>query len=65
MSLGIVVAAIAGHGAMDIVHHRIIDNAGIPTWWSGFCSSIDIVIAVYLAALIVRRGKSGAANSQV
>lgn len=68
VSLWIVVAAIAGHGAMDLVHHHIIDNAGIPTWWPGFCSSIDIVIAVYLAALILLRGKSGAggaAKSQV
>ena len=29
----IVVAGLAGHGAMDAVHGYVIQNAGVPAWW--------------------------------
>ena len=51
-SLWIVVMALAGHGVMDIFHGRVIDNPGVPTFWPAFCSSYDLVAAVYLAWLI-------------
>jgi hypothetical protein len=56
-SLWLVVVALAGHGAMDAVHHLLIDNAGVPPWWPGFCAAFDVVAALYLAVLLVRRGE--------
>src|SRR3546814_14546835 len=37
-SLWLVVVALAAHGAMDLVHHRFIDNPGVPSWWPGWCA---------------------------
>lgn len=53
-SLWLVAAALAAHGLMDMVHHRFIDNPGVPAFWPGFCAAYDIVAAVYLAVLISR-----------
>ncbi len=52
-SLWLVVAALAAHGAMDLVHHHLISNPGVPAWWPGFCFGYDLVAAAYLALLIV------------
>lgn len=49
----LVVAALAGHGAMDLVHHYLIANPGVPAFWPGFCSTYDFAAAAYLAALLV------------
>jgi hypothetical protein len=58
-SLWIVVAALAAHGAFDLIHGRLIDNPGVPTFWPGFCSAYDVVAAAYLAWLMSRaRGVS-------
>ena len=54
-SLWLVAAALAGHGAFDAVHGRLIANPGVPTWWPAFCGSYDVVAAGYLALLLVRR----------
>lgn len=51
----VLVAALAGHGAFDLVHHRLIDNPGVPDFWPGFCMSFDVVAAAYLAVLLVYR----------
>jgi vacuolar-type H+-ATPase subunit I/STV1 len=59
-SLWIVVAALAGHGLMDLVHGRFIDNPGVPVWWPGFCSAYDVCAAAYLAWLL----KSGRVRVQ-
>ena len=56
-SLWLVVAALAAHGAMDLVHGHLVDNAGVPLWWPGFCSAADIVLAAYLAVLLLLRGE--------
>ncbi len=54
-SLWIVAAALAGHGLFDLVHSALIENPGVPLWWPGFCSSIDITLGAYLALLLVKR----------
>ena len=54
-NLWLVVAALAGHGAFDLVHPHIITNAGVPTWWPMFCMSYDVTAALYLAWLLARR----------
>ena len=55
-SLWIVVAALAGHGIFDLVHHLVIHNPGVPAWWPAFCSAYDVTAALYLAWLLRRRG---------
>ncbi|MEQ9561890.1 MAG: hypothetical protein RLN69_05165 [Woeseiaceae bacterium] len=53
----ILVAALAGHGAFDLVHHRLIVNPGVPDFWPGFCMAFDVVAAAYLAVLLVQRSR--------
>jgi len=47
------VAGLAGHGVFDLFHAALIVDPGVPAWWPAFCSSYDIVAALYLAALIL------------
>jgi hypothetical protein len=54
-SLWYIVAGLAMHGALDLVHGALINNPGVPAWWPGFCLSFDVAAAAYLAALVVRR----------
>ena len=54
-SVWIVVAALVGHGLMDIVHHEIIANPGVPAWWPGFCMAFDVVAGGLLAVLLLTR----------
>src|SRR6185503_1448632 len=51
-SLWIVAAALAGHGALDMVHGAIVSNPGVPAWWPSFCAAYDVTAPVYLAWLI-------------
>lgn len=57
----IVVAGLALHGVFDFIHRTVITNPGVPEWWPGFCLSIDLAMAVYLAVLILVRKASQAA----
>jgi hypothetical protein len=54
-NLCLTVAALAAHGAMDLVHYHLIINPGVPSWWPGFCSAVDITLALYLALCIIFR----------
>jgi hypothetical protein len=54
-SLWIVVAALAGHGVLDLFHSRLITDPGVPAWWPAFCMTYDVVAAGYLAWLLYRR----------
>lgn len=56
-SLWLIVAALGAHSAMDVIHHNIVTNAGVPLWWPGFCSIVDVTAATYLAICIRRRGE--------
>lgn len=53
-SLWLVVAALAGHGFLDLFHGQLIANPGVPVWWPAFCLAYDEVAAGYLAFLLVR-----------
>ncbi len=53
-SLWIAAAGIAGHGIFDLIHDYVIFNPGVPDFWLGFCSSIDIVLGLYLAWMLWR-----------
>jgi hypothetical protein len=54
-SAWIVVAALAGHGVFDAVHHHLIENAGVPPWWPAWCLAYDVGAAAVLGWLL-RRG---------
>jgi len=54
-NLWLVVAALGGHGVFDFFHHTFIRNPGVPVWWPGFCLSFDVLAAIFLAVLLVRR----------
>ena len=54
-SLWLVAAALGGHGAFDLVHARLIDNPGVPAFWPMFCMSYDVVAAICLGWLLIRR----------
>lgn len=54
-NLWLVLAALVGHGVFDLVHHLFIDNPAVPHWWPGFCMAVDLILAVYLGGLLVRR----------
>jgi hypothetical protein len=57
-TLWLVAAALAAHCAMDLVHHHLVENAGVPLWWPGFCAAFDVIAAAYLALRLTLGGKS-------
>jgi hypothetical protein len=63
-SLWLVVAALAGHGALDLVHDRLVSNPGVPTWWPSFCLAYDVFLACILARLL-RRGAIPARDAEL
>jgi hypothetical protein len=52
-NIWLVVAALVGHGSFDFVHHRYIDNPGVPHWWPGFCLAFDALLGVFLAVRLI------------
>ena len=54
-SLWLIVAALVAHGVFDFIHHRLIQNPGVPVWWPGFCLSFDVLAGAFLAMLLIRR----------
>jgi hypothetical protein len=47
-------AAMVGHGVFDFFHHLLIDNAGVPTYWPGFCLAFDAIFGGYVAVVLSR-----------
>jgi hypothetical protein len=54
----LIVAALATHGLMDMVHHLMIDNRGVPGWWPSFCAAFDLTAALWLGWTTGRRRNS-------
>jgi len=46
---------IAAHGVLDLVHHVIIQNPGLPPWWPAFCMSVDILLGLWVIGLLRTR----------
>jgi hypothetical protein len=63
-SLWLVVAGLAGHGALDFVHAHVIANPGVPLFWPDFCMSYDVVAAGYLAALLMIASRNGSEGTR-
>jgi hypothetical protein len=54
-NLWCIVAGLAGHGAFDFIHSRLIANPGVPEYWPAFCGAFDVGFAACLAGLVLRR----------
>ena len=50
----LVFAALVGHGIFDFVHRFVIDNPGVPHWWSSFCLAFDALLGTFLAVRLIR-----------
>lgn len=53
-NLWLVVAALAGHGVLDVFHGAVVANPGVPQWWPPFCLAYDVGAAGFLAWLLMR-----------
>ena len=42
---------IFAHGLFDLVHHTLIEDAGVPDWWPAFCGSLDVVLGLWVMGL--------------
>ncbi len=42
---------IAAHGVFDLLHHLIIQNPGVPSWWPTFCFSVDVLLGLWVIGL--------------
>ena len=51
-TLWITAAGLIGHGVFDVLRRDMIHNPGVPEWWIGFCSSIDLAMGAYLIWLL-------------
>jgi hypothetical protein len=50
----LVVAGLAAHGVLDLFHHSVVSNPGVPPWWPAFCMTYDLSAAVFLAFTLLR-----------
>jgi hypothetical protein len=53
----IAVAALAGHGVMDLFHHHLVHNTGVPQAWPGFCASFDLTAGALVALVMLARAR--------
>lgn len=58
-SLWIVMGGLFVHGIFDMVHDRILANAGTPAWWPAFCAAFDVTAAAYSALRLNKVSLSG------
>ncbi|MDD5052866.1 MAG: hypothetical protein PHO27_09085 [Sulfuricurvum sp.] len=42
------------HAVYDFIHDYLFSNAGIPVWWPYFCSSVDIIMGIYILYFAIR-----------
>jgi hypothetical protein len=48
---------ITAHGLFDLVHHVLIEDPGVPTWWPSFCGSIDVALGLWVVTITRSRAK--------
>ncbi len=56
-SMWLVAAGIAGHGVFDFIRPALIENAGVPVWWPGFCGTVDVLLGPWLALQLYRSNR--------
>lgn len=42
---------IVAYGLFDLVHYTMIEDAGVPDSWPGFCGSLDVVLGLWVIGL--------------
>ncbi|WP_309645301.1 alpha/beta fold hydrolase [Phenylobacterium sp.] len=52
-NLWLVVAALLGHAAFDLIHPDLFASTGAPRWWPMFCLTFDVTAAFCLAARLM------------
>ena len=52
---GWVVVGLLLHGIFDLLHGRMVDNRGVPSWWPPFCLTYDFAAAAWLGCALFRR----------
>ncbi|MDB5439210.1 MAG: hypothetical protein JWM33_1637, partial [Caulobacteraceae bacterium] len=63
-NLWLVVAALLGHGVLDVFHGSLVPNPGVPSWWPAFCLTFDLVAATNLASRMYLRGEEAPARER-
>ncbi len=63
-NLWVVAAGTVGHGLFDFVHHRAIDNPGVPAFWPGFCGAFDVVFGAWIAFRLLKGGLAARAREE-
>jgi hypothetical protein len=58
-NLWLVVAALLGHGGLDLAHDRLLSNPGVPAWWPMFCLAFDAAAAAWLALGLMPADRPG------
>ena len=53
-SVWFALAAIVGHGVFDFLHHWLIENPGMPSWWPGFCLTFDVIFGAWFGVRLMR-----------
>lgn len=53
-NMWLVAAGIAAHGLFDFVHHLLIANPGMPSFWPGFCGSVDVALGDWMGFRLAR-----------
>ncbi len=38
-------------GIFDLLHHLIIQNPGVPSWWPTFSFSVDVLLGLWVIGL--------------
>lgn len=64
-NMWLVAIAMAGHGLFDLLHHLVIDNRGVPTWWPGFCAAVDLVLGGWLAVRLKQAATAARGRERV
>lgn len=44
----IAAALLIAHGAYDLLHHQLVANAGVPSWYGPFCAGFDFSCAAVM-----------------
>lgn len=57
-SLWAVAVGLVAHGVFDYCHDSFIENAGVPSWWPGFCLAVDVTLGAWLVRMLAKRSSA-------
>ena len=64
ISIYIVAVGLIFHGIFDVFHNFIFLNAGVPSWWPGFCAAIDVVLGILVMYFALNRSSKALQTAQ-